>query len=166
MEPFIIGRAASVIILLFLGSSAALKAADKVELVDGSVLKGKVVRESSTSISFRTKGGMEMTLPLARVRAITTASGKKVVSPVRKAAPAQRTTVNGNGSKSKKSAKSGAIPLKDFDRLHALMKPRPGEMKFLDIDWQPNLWAARKKAAAENKPVFIFNAGGDPLGGC
>jgi hypothetical protein len=54
-----------------------------------------------------------------------------------------------------------------FARLHALLKPQPGESKGLDeIEWVPTLWEARRKAAELGKMLFILETGGQPLGFC
>src|SRR5262245_23498229 len=59
--------------------------------------------------------------------------------------------------------KSLAGPLADqFDRLRALIKPRPGG--FADVPWMTSLWEARKKAAAEGKPILLWVGDGHPLG--
>jgi hypothetical protein len=52
----------------------------------------------------------------------------------------------------------------DFKDLQALIKPRPGEASWEEIPWMTNLWAARKKAALEGKPLFVWSASADPLG--
>jgi hypothetical protein len=49
-----------------------------------------------------------------------------------------------------------------FDKLRALIKPRPGG--FDDIVWMTDLWEARKKAAAEGKPLLVWVGDGHPLG--
>jgi len=50
----------------------------------------------------------------------------------------------------------------EFDKLRALIKPKPGG--FDDIDWMTDLWEARKKAAAEGKPLLVWVGDGHPLG--
>ena len=53
----------------------------------------------------------------------------------------------------------------DFDRLHALIKPGFGESRWAEIPWMSCLWEARKKAAAEGKPLLIWYAAeGNPIG--
>ncbi|MFM1558965.1 MAG: hypothetical protein VCA73_01030 [Roseibacillus sp.] len=53
----------------------------------------------------------------------------------------------------------------DFDRLHALIKPQPGESPWREINWLTNVTEARKRSIAENKPIVIFTAAdGSPLG--
>ena len=42
-----------------------------------------------------------------------------------------------------------AISLSDEDveSLHKLIKPQVGESRWMEIDWYPSVWEARKKAA-------------------
>ncbi|MBX9679941.1 MAG: hypothetical protein K2X38_14355 [Gemmataceae bacterium] len=47
-----------------------------------------------------------------------------------------------------------------FEKLHALIKPDP-KISFERIPWLTSLWAARQKAAAEDKPIVLWS--GDPL---
>ena len=47
-----------------------------------------------------------------------------------------------------------------FEKLHALIKPDP-MVSFERIPWTTSLWAARQKAAAEDKPIVLWS--GDPL---
>jgi len=63
-------------------------------------------------------------------------------------------------SKTKKTA--AAISPDKFDKLRALIKPKPGG--FDDIPWMTDLWEARKKAAAEGKPLLVWVGDGHPLG--
>ena len=54
-----------------------------------------------------------------------------------------------------------------FNVLHKLIKPQPGELRFHEIPWLIDVWEARKKAAAEGKPILVWSgAGGSPLGVC
>jgi hypothetical protein len=64
----------------------------------------------------------------------------------------------------KKSAKETATILAadQFDKLHELIKPEPGG--FDDVPWLTDLWEARKKAAAEGKPLLVWVGDGHPLG--
>jgi hypothetical protein len=57
-------------------------------------------------------------------------------------------------------------PLKpeQFPALHKLIQPKPEEEKWLQIPWQSSLWEARKKAAAEGKPILLWEMDGHPLG--
>ena len=57
---------------------------------------------------------------------------------------------------------AAGIPADQFDKLHALTKPKPGG--FADIPWMTSLWEARTKAAAEGKPILIWVGDGHPLG--
>ena len=51
-----------------------------------------------------------------------------------------------------------------FEKLHALIKPQADEEKFMQIPWMTDLWAARTKAAAEGKPILLWEMDGHPLG--
>lgn len=53
-----------------------------------------------------------------------------------------------------------------FEKLHALMKPQPGEWNWARIPWMSDLGEARKKAAAEGKPLYVWTMAGEPLGQC
>ena len=48
----------------------------------------------------------------------------------------------------KKSIEPPAIPADQFGKLHTLIKPQPGELRFHEIPWFLDVWAARKQAAA------------------
>ena len=57
--------------------------------------------------------------------------------------------------------------LVDVEKLHRLIKPQAGESRWMEIDWYPSVWEARKKAAAEGKPLFLWaGSGGAPSAGC
>jgi hypothetical protein len=53
-----------------------------------------------------------------------------------------------------------------FDKFHAFLRPKAKEMRFGEIPWMFDLWEARKKAAAEGKPLLILGASGNPCGIC
>ncbi len=54
-----------------------------------------------------------------------------------------------------------------FEKLHQMIKPQRGEARWMEIDWHPNIWEARQKAAREGKPLFIWaGSGGAPAAGC
>jgi hypothetical protein len=38
------------------------------------------------------------------------------------------------------------------------------EQQWATIPWQTDLWEARKRAAEENKPIFLWAMNGNPLG--
>jgi hypothetical protein len=54
--------------------------------------------------------------------------------------------------------------------LHATIRPHDSEWRHLRVDWLTDVVAARKKAAAEDKPIVICYTGGagynEPLGTC
>jgi hypothetical protein len=51
-----------------------------------------------------------------------------------------------------------------FARLHTLIKPQAGEDKWAAIPWLTSLWQARQQAAAEGKPILLWEMDGHPLG--
>jgi hypothetical protein len=54
-----------------------------------------------------------------------------------------------------------------FDRLQKMIKPQPGESRFLEIPWHLSLWEARQQAAREGKPLLVWAGGwGVPIGTC
>lgn len=55
-----------------------------------------------------------------------------------------------------------------FNKLHKLMAPRPKESAWMQVPWMPssNIYAARKKAAQEGKPLLLWYMAGEPLGTC
>jgi hypothetical protein len=54
-----------------------------------------------------------------------------------------------------------------FDRLHKMIKPQPGESRFMEIPWILSLWEGRQKAAREGKPMLVWSGGwGVPIGTC
>jgi hypothetical protein len=52
--------------------------------------------------------------------------------------------------------------------VHTMILPSEGDSRWMKVSWQPasNLWAARQKAAAEGKPLFLWFMAGEPLGPC
>lgn len=59
------------------------------------------------------------------------------------------------------------LPAAQFANLHRMIKPQRGEARWMEIDWYPNIWEARRKAAREGKPLFVWaGSGGAPAAGC
>ncbi|MEZ5304848.1 MAG: hypothetical protein R3F11_29995 [Verrucomicrobiales bacterium] len=60
------------------------------------------------------------------------------------------------------------LPAADFSAdLHRMIKPGPGESRWMEIEWHPNVWEARQIAAAEGKPMLLWaGSGGAPVAGC
>ena len=59
------------------------------------------------------------------------------------------------------------ITAEQFTPLLTLIKPQSGELRFHEIPWLIDVWEARKKAAAEGKPILCWSgAGGAPIGVC
>ena len=61
---------------------------------------------------------------------------------------------------------SAGEPIKpeQFDKLRAVIKPQSGEDKWAGIPWRTDLWQARKEAAAQGKPILLWEMDGHPLG--
>jgi hypothetical protein len=53
-----------------------------------------------------------------------------------------------------------AITPDTFDRLHALILPQEGEAKWATIPWLTSLAEARERAVKEDRPLFVWRAGG------
>jgi hypothetical protein len=53
---------------------------------------------------------------------------------------------------------------KEFQQLLTAVKPQSGEDKWAEIPWLSSLWQARKQAAAEGKPILLWEMDGHPLG--
>lgn len=51
-----------------------------------------------------------------------------------------------------------------FAELHKLIQPSDEESAWLSIRWHTDLWHAREKAAAEGKPILLWEMDGHPLG--
>jgi hypothetical protein len=61
------------------------------------------------------------------------------------------------------AAAAGAEPQlspNQFAKIHKLIKPQPGESRWAEIPWLTNLSEARRRSAAEDKPLFVWRAGG------
>jgi len=59
-------------------------------------------------------------------------------------------------------------PESDLETLHRLIKPVAGEARWAEVPWMPsaNIWAARRKAVEEGRPLLIWYMAGEPLGVC
>jgi hypothetical protein len=61
----------------------------------------------------------------------------------------------------------GRLSPAEFEKLHQLVKPQPGESRWMELEWHPSVWEARQKAAREGKPIFLWaGSGGAPAAGC
>jgi hypothetical protein len=67
-------------------------------------------------------------------------------------------------------ASKHALTPASVEGLHRLIRLQPGEYRWDEVPWYASIWHARKAAAAEDKPIFVFGTGGagfnDPLGNC
>lgn len=59
---------------------------------------------------------------------------------------------------------SEPIAPEQFEPLHRTILPTPEEERWLQVPWQTSLWVARRKAAAEGKPILLWEMDGNPLG--
>jgi hypothetical protein len=67
-------------------------------------------------------------------------------------------------SASARSLAAEPIRPNQFRDLHTLIKPATGEEKWKQIPWLTSLWEARRRAAAEGKPILLWEMDGHPLG--
>ena len=44
------------------------------------------------------------------------------------------------------------------------VRPRPEEVRWQSIPWETDLWVARRLAAEQGKPIFLWAMNGNPLG--
>jgi hypothetical protein len=59
------------------------------------------------------------------------------------------------------------LSVEEIEKAHRMIKRQPGESRWMEIDWHPNVWEARQKAAREGKPLFLWaGSGGAPAAGC
>ena len=65
-----------------------------------------------------------------------------------------------------RTATSAVSPIhpQEFEKLHTYIKAKPEELQWTQIPWEADLWAARRKAAELNRPMFIWAMNGNPLG--
>jgi hypothetical protein len=52
----------------------------------------------------------------------------------------------------------------ETNRLKSLIQPDADEDRWAQVPWQVSLWEARVKAAAEGKPILLWEMDGHPLG--
>jgi hypothetical protein len=57
-----------------------------------------------------------------------------------------------------------ALAGESFRELHTLIKPKASEEAWTRIPWMTSLWEARQKAAAQGKPILLWEMDGHPLG--
>src|SRR5688572_2708162 len=73
-------------------------------------------------------------------------------------------------AQTKETSSKHALTAQSMDNLHRLIRLQKGEYRWDEIPWYASIWHARKAAAAQDKPIFVFGTGGagfnDPLGNC
>lgn len=56
----------------------------------------------------------------------------------------------------------------DGEPLHQLILPGEEDSQWMRVSWMPatDIWAARRKAASEGRPILLWYMAGEPLGPC
>lgn len=57
-----------------------------------------------------------------------------------------------------------AVETFDSEGLAKVIRPAKEESKWMEIPWETDLTVARQKASAEQKPIFLWEMDGHPLG--
>src|SRR5688500_15261603 len=68
--------------------------------------------------------------------------------------------VRGTGKGEPENSWASKVLREDFPQTHKLIRPQPGESRWMDIPWQTSLWQARRRAAEEGKPMFVWSGSG------
>ena len=55
------------------------------------------------------------------------------------------------------------ITPEQFKTLQTVIKPAASEDRWAQIPWMTDLWEARRRAAAEGKPMLVWEMDGHPL---
>jgi hypothetical protein len=56
------------------------------------------------------------------------------------------------------------LTAEQFVQVKTAVKPCQGEDRWADVPWLTSLWEARKQAAAQGKPILLWEMDGHPLG--
>lgn len=57
-------------------------------------------------------------------------------------------------------------PTEDLEKRASVIRPSAGELKWQQIPWLLDLTEGQKLAATENRPIFLWATGDDPLERC
>jgi hypothetical protein len=68
--------------------------------------------------------------------------------------------VRSTGKERPEQSWASKVLREQFPQTHKLIRPQPGESRWMDIPWQTSLWQARQKAAKEGKPMFVWSGSG------
>jgi hypothetical protein len=52
----------------------------------------------------------------------------------------------------------------NWEKAHAVIRPQADEDKWMAIAWETDILEARKRATTEEKPIFLWEMDGHPLG--
>lgn len=61
-------------------------------------------------------------------------------------------------------AASEPLSPKPLEALKAVIRPGQEEDRYRQIPWLTDLWEARRQAAAQGKPILLWEMDGHPLG--
>ena len=65
------------------------------------------------------------------------------------------------------AAEPPPITAAELEPLHRLIRPAADESRWREVPWLLNTVEARRKAAAEGKPILVWYGGGSPpIGAC
>jgi hypothetical protein len=105
---------------------------------------------------------------IARGAALAVAAGSSLLL-AQQPKPAAPATSSAVADKTPRPAKKDLTPT-TLPKLQAVIRPQDNEWRHLRVHWLTDIVAARKKAAAEDKPIIVLRTGGagynDPLGAC
>jgi hypothetical protein len=59
---------------------------------------------------------------------------------------------------------AGAAEAGELEKLHALILPAPAEERWLEVPWLTDVEEARRLALERDKPLFLWEMDGHPLG--
>lgn len=52
----------------------------------------------------------------------------------------------------------------EFEPVIEYIIPKPDEMRWMGVQWETDLWEARRLAEKLDKPIFLWAMNGHPLG--
>ena len=61
------------------------------------------------------------------------------------------------------TAAADPVPPGRFEKLHRLIRLHEAEQKWEQVPWLAELWEARQRAAAQGKPILLWEMDGSPM---
>ncbi len=75
--------------------------------------------------------------------------------------------MNGDSAPAQSATNDTKLNAESFATIHRKIRPQNGESRWMEIPWLTDLHEARRKAAAEGKPLFLMVSGkGISIGMC